>query len=280
MSLPLDSLQSHAPAAPRHELGPVGELIRGWRTTRRLSQMALALDVSISPRHLSFLETGRSLPSRRVLLLLAERLDVPLRLRNAWLLAAGYAPGYSELPLDSDRLAPVREALQRLLEAHSPYPGLVVDRAWHIVMANPAAQALVSLLPPALAQAPINLFRISLHPEGLAAHTSNFDDWGRYLLHELQQLAAASADPALHALLQEVQAYPNIAALLRQPTDPAVTAPLMILPFKLRLGAQELSFFTTLARIGTPRDVTLDELCIELFYPSDDATRRWLQASA
>ncbi|MCU1501783.1 MAG: Transcriptional regulator, Cro/CI family, partial [Ilumatobacteraceae bacterium] len=163
----------------------VGELLRDWRTRRRRSQLDLAVDVGMSTRHLSFVETGRSRPSPELLLTIAEHLDVPLRERNDLLLAAGYAPRFSERALDDPSLRAVRASLQRMLDAHDPYPGVVIDRHWNVVVANAAAAALVSALPDAVLGPPMNVYRVCLHPEGLAARTVNFDDWCRYLLGQL-----------------------------------------------------------------------------------------------
>lgn len=270
-------LSSTPPGAARPE-GP-GPLLRDWRTRRRRSQMDLALDVGVSTRHLSFIETGRARPSPGVLLALAEQLQVPLRERNRLLLAAGYAPRYAERPLDSEAMAPVRASLQRLLDAHDPYPGVALDRHWNVVLANRAAQALVALLPPALQGPPLNLMRASLHPEGFAAHTANFDDWGRYLVDALQRGATQTGDPGLLALEAEVRAYPNVAAL-PAPDEPAVpAAPPLLVPCVMRLPQGQLSMFTTLTTFGTPRDITLEELCIELFYPADAASQALLRTA-
>lgn len=269
---------SYAPPAAARPDG-LGPLLREWRTRRRRSQMDLALDVGVSTRHLSFIETGRARPSPGVLLALAEQLQVPLRERNRLLLAAGYAPRYAERPLDSEAMAPVRVSLQRLLDAHDPYPGVALDRHWNVVLANRAAQALVALLPPALQGPPLNLMRASLHPDGFAAHTANFDDWGRYLVDALQRGATQTGDPGLLALEAEVRAYPNVAAL--PPADePAVpSAPPLLVPCVMRLPQGQLSMFTTLTTFGTPRDITLEELCIELFYPADEASQALLRAA-
>jgi len=252
----------------------VGPLLRDWRSRRRLSQMDLALDAGISPRHLSFIETGRSRPSAQVLLALAERLEMPLRERNLLLLAAGYAPRYAERHLQADAMEPVRGALQRLLDAHDPYPGLVLDRQWNVVLANAAALGLAALLPESLRAPRINVFRASLHPEGLAARTVNFAEWAGYLLDTLRRAAARTGDPALLALAREVEAYPDVRAL---PRSAERATPALLVPCVLDLPAGRVSLFTTLTTFGTPRDVTLDELCIELFYPADRATEAQLR---
>lgn len=276
-----------APLPGPHGVGP---LLREWRTRRRRSQLDLALDVGVSPRHLSFIETGRSRPSAAMVLALAEQLALPLRERNRLLLAAGHAPRYGQRSLDAPEMAPVRAALQRLLDAHQPYPGLVLDRQWNVLLANAAALALVALLPPALSQPPLNIFRASLHPQGFAAVTANFAEWGAYLVDALQRAAADSADPALAALQQEVLAYPNVAALLARQAAAGARgrgegeAPLLLLPCVIDLPVggrpQRVSLFTTLSSFGTPRDITLDELSVELFYPSDAASAELLRAAA
>lgn len=254
--------------------------MREWRNRRRRSQLDLALDVGVSTRHLSFVETGRSRPSPELLLLIAERLEVPLRERNGLLLAAGYAPRYPQTALDGPAAARARAALQRMLDAHDPYPGVVIDRAWNVVLANRGAGALTAALPPALTTPTLNVYRACLHPEGLAAITVNFADWARSLLDQLRRSLLTTADPALDELLTEVCAYPNVAPLLERPgaTD---AEPELLLPVVLDTGdGRRLSLFTTLTSFGTPGDVTLAELSVELFYPADDATERLLRATA
>jgi transcriptional regulator with XRE-family HTH domain len=248
----------------------VGELVREWRTQRRRSQMDLALEVGVSPRHLSFVETGRSRPSPELVLALADRLGVPLRERNTLVLAAGYAPRYSQRALDDPELHRVRASLQRMLDAHDPYPGVVIDRQWNIVLANRAAAALTAGLPPALAGPPLNVYRICLHPDGLAPATRNFDEWAAYLLRQLRRTIVLTADADLEALLDEVSAYPNVVALA--PPAASGDEPPLLIPFRVAIGGAELSLFTTLTTFGTPQDVTLDELSVELFFPADDET--------
>jgi transcriptional regulator with XRE-family HTH domain len=258
----------------------VGELLRGWRERRRLSQLSLALDAGVSTRHLSCVETGRAKPSAELLLALAEQLGLPLRERNRLLLAAGFAPRFSETQLGAPGLQGVRGALQRLLDAHHPYPGVALDRHWNVVLANAAAKALVAQLPAFLQGPPLNVFRASLHPEGMAAWTLNFADWGRYLIDELQRVAASSTDAATLALAAEVMAWPNVAALAREPREQGAPedAPALLIPCVLELGGVRLSLFTTLATFGSPRDVTLAELTVELFYPADAVTEAALRA--
>jgi transcriptional regulator with XRE-family HTH domain len=261
---------------------PIGPLLQAWRSKRGLSQLALALDVGISARHLSFAETGRSKPSADVVLRIAERLDVPLRQRNELLLALGFAPRFPEGRLGSPDLAAANDAITRLLAAHDPYPGVALDRHWNIVLANAAAQRMSDLLPPAFTAPCINIFRASLHPEGFARYTTNFDAWARYLLSVLDRLTAATADPELDTLATEVRAYPNVAGLLNRPAGWRDTpaAGHLIVPCDLEVHGMRLSLFTTLLSFGTPRDVTLDELTIELFYPNDEVTATALRAAA
>lgn len=256
---------------------PVGVLLREWRTRRRVSQLDLSLSVGVSARHLSFIETGRSRPSPEMVLTLAEGLDVPLRERNALLLAAGFAPRYQARPLDDAALSPARDAVQRLLDAHDPYPGVVIDRCWNIVGANAAASALTAGLPEELLGPPTNIYRLCLHPDGLAARTLNFGEWAGYLLHQLRRTIALTGDPAVLALGEEVREYPGVATAAKPWGTPSDGASLLV-PFVLDAGGgRRLSMFTTLTTFGTPLDVTLAELAVELFYPADDESARLLR---
>ena len=191
----------------------VGAMLRDWREDRRRSQMDLAIEVGVSTRHLSFVETGKSRPSPELVLAIAEHLDVPLRERNAMLLAAGYAPRYRHTPLDDEALASVRFALGELIRAHDPYPALVVDRHWSMVMANRGALALVANVAPQLVEPPLNVYRVTLHPAGMAQFIDNLDEWAHHLLGTLDRQVAVTRDPELKALLDEVASYPNIAEL-------------------------------------------------------------------
>ena len=248
----------------------VGVLLREWRARRRVSQLDLSLSVGVSARHLSFIETGRSRPSPEMVLALAEGLDVPLRERNTLLLAAGFAPRYRSRPLEDGALTPARDAVQRLLDAHDPYPGIVIDRCWNIVGANAAASALTAGLPTDLLGPPANVYRLSLHPDGLAGRTLNFAEWAGYLLHQLRRTIALTGDPALQALDEEVRGYPGVATAAKAWNAPRDGASLLV-PFEVDVGGgQRLSMFTTLTTFGTPLDVTLAELAVELFYPADN----------
>lgn len=255
-----------------------GELLRDWRQRRRMTQLDLADSAGVSTRHVSFIETGRSLPSRSMLLKLGALLDVPLRERNTLMVSAGYAPMYREHRLDEAEMAAAREAIERLLSAHEPYPALAVDRHWHLVTANRAAQALLVGLPEALLQPPLNVLRVSLHPQGLAPRIGNLPEWRAHVLDRLRHQYAATSDPQLAELLAELQGYPGgeepMAANAR-------TANGIVVPLRLHLDeTQVLSFLSTTTVFGTPRDITLAELAIESFFPADAQTAALLQAMA
>lgn len=251
-------------------------MLREWREDRRRSQLELALDVGVSTRHLSFVETGKAKPSPELVLAIAEHLDVPLRERNSMLLAAGYAPRYPHTPLDDEALASVRAALDQLIQAHDPYPAVVVDRHWNMVMANPGALALTDGVAAHLVEPPLNVYRLTLDPEGLAPRIENLDEWAHHLLATLDRQVAATRDPQLRTLLEEVASYPTVAHLDRGwRTRSAV--PTVLVPLRLRVpdgsgGTVTQSWFSTNTSIGTPADITLDELHVELFHPADAAT--------
>ncbi|HEY9025611.1 MAG TPA: helix-turn-helix transcriptional regulator, partial [Burkholderiaceae bacterium] len=253
-------------------LRPVGEQLREWRQRRRLSQLDLACDAEISTRHLSFVETGRAVPSREMLLRLVERLEVPLRERNALLLAAGFAPMFKERRLDDPELAQARGVVQRLLEAHAPYPALAVDRHWHLVLANAAVGPLLEGAAADLLEPPVNVLRLSLHPRGVAPRIVNFAEWRAHLLERLRHEIAVTADPALSVLLHEVLRYPVPEEQHAMPETLAPNA--VMVPFRVKTRVGVLSFFTTTTVFGTPIDVTLSELMLEHFYPADDETDR------
>jgi len=259
----------------------VGQLLRFWRRRRNLSQLALALEVGVSTRHLSFIETARSKPSADMLLALTERLDVPLRERNQILVAAGYAPAFTQRTLQSPDMQAVQAALSRLLDAHHPYPGFALDRQWNVVQANRAGMALAELLPPFLREPSLNVYRASLHPEGLARVTVNFPDWARHLLHNLRTAVEGSHDTGLQQLEAEVLSYPNVQAVLASRGESKSTGMhALLVPCVLDLPMGRLSLFTTLTTFGTPQDITLQELCIELFYPADAETEALLRPQA
>jgi transcriptional regulator with XRE-family HTH domain len=249
---------------------PVGELLRSWRRRRNLSQLELATEAVVSARHLSFLETGRARPSREMLIRLAEELEVPLRERNALLLAAGYAPLYAERSLDAPEMNTVREALDRFLRAHEPYPAVVVDRLHNLVTANDALDLLLEGVAPDLLEPPANAMRVALHPRGMAPRTLNLAEWSGHLLRRLRREAQLTGDPELSALHDELVRYPGVHVAAEhadvQPSD-------IVLPLKLRdSDGGELAFFSTLSTFGSVADVTLSELAIEAFYPANART--------
>lgn len=261
-----------------HPSPSIGALLRDWRQQRRFSQLDLALEAEISQKHLSFVESGRSQPSREMVLLLAEHLAVPLRERNALLLAAGYAPIYRERPLDDPALKAARGAIDLILKGHEPYPALAVDRHWTLLAANGAVTRLLGLVTEAdLLQPPVNVLRLSLHPDGLAPFIVNFSEWRGHLLARLRQQVRATADGTLGALLNELSAYPppEGAAEAHGEAEPGI-----VVPMRLRLGETVLSLISTTTVFGTPVDITLSELALETFFPADTATAEALQALA
>lgn len=248
---------------------PVGELLRRWRGRRRLSQLELALESGISARHLSFVENGKSTPSRETVLRLAEELDLPLRERNDLLLAAGYAPVYSETMLDSPEIASVRQAVRQILGGHEPYPAVAVDRGWNLVDANSGVALLTEGVAEELLASPANVLRVSLHPDGMAPKISNLGEWRAHLLGRLRRQVALTADIGLSRLLSELRAYPC------DEPEPEVEIPGpgdIVVPLRLRHGGRELAFFSTVTTFGTPLDVTVSELAIESFFPADPET--------
>jgi transcriptional regulator with XRE-family HTH domain len=262
--------------SPTATKGGAGQLLREWRNRRRMSQLDLALEAGVSARHLSFVETGRSAPSREMVLTLAEHLEVPLREQNALLLAAGYAPGYSETPLDTEEMSPVRHALDAILAGHEPYPAVIVDRQWEIVSSNGPAAVLLEGVSEELVAPPANALRITLHPDGMAPRILNFGEWSGHLLTRLRREALLSQDPALAELERELLGYPGVeqASGLAEPEE------MLFVPLRLRLpNGTVLSMFSTIATFGTALDVTLEELSIESFFPADDGTRDYLRGN-
>ena len=251
-----------------------GDHLRDWRQRRRLSQLDLAQDAEISTRHLSFVETGRSVPSREMVLRLAERLDVPLRERNALLVAAGYAPMYRERPLDDPALAPARKAIDALLKSHEPHPALAVDRHWNLVAANRMLPHLMQGADASLVQAPVNVLRLSLHPKGLAPKIANLVQWREHIFERLRHQVQATGDSTLAALLEELRSYP-----VPEGCDEHVEGELLgvLMPFRFRGASGMLSFISTTTIFGTPVDVTLQELALETFFPADEATAQALR---
>jgi transcriptional regulator with XRE-family HTH domain len=263
MAVIADPLSHHA------ERPSVGALLRGWRQRRSLSQLELALNAAVSSRHVSFLETGRARPSREMLLHLAEHLEVPLRERNGLLLAAGYAPQYAERRLDQPEMAPVREALERFLRAHEPYPALVLDRHYNLVSANDAVAVLTAGVAPELLAPPANALRATLHPSGMAPRIKNLEEWSAHLLHRLRRQASLTGDPELERLHDELSGYPGVSS---EPPPDESTGADILLALRLVHDAGELAFFSTVSTFGTAVDITLAELSIEAFYPANAAT--------
>ncbi|GAA0426003.1 transcriptional regulator [Actinoplanes capillaceus] len=241
-------------------MGEVGMLLRGWRDTRRMSQLDLSGRSGVSTRHLSFVETGRSRPTRQMLLRLAEELDVPLRARNELLLAGGYAPAYPESALDGPPLADVLSALRNLLTGYGPNPAVLVDRHWTMVDGNAAVALFTEGCAPELLAPPVNVLRLALHPAGMAPRIGNLAEWRTHLLHQLDRQAAATSDPVLRELRAELAGYPG-GEVDARPGG-------LVVPLRF----DDLNMFSMTSVLGTPRDVTLSELAIEAFLPADAAT--------
>lgn len=255
------------------ETRKIGDHVKLWRRQRRLSQLDLAVAAEISTRHLSFIETGRAAPSREMVLRLADYLEIPLRVRNQMLLAAGFAPFYPERKLDDPALHAVRLAVERLLSAHEPYPALAIDRHWQLIAANRAIGPLLADVAPDLLQPPVNVLRLALHPSGLAPRILNLGEWRHHLLTRLSHQIAATNDPVLIDLQTELRAYPAPAH------DMAPEAEMLAPAVKLHLAtdAGVLEFLSATMLFGAPNDVTLSELAIETFLPADDATAETLR---
>ena len=265
-------------ATPRAVQRPFGDHLRHWRRQRRLSQLDLASDAEISTRHLSFVETGRSVPSREMVLRLADRLQVPLRERNVLLVAAGYAPMYRERSLDDPALAAARDAVDLILKSHEPFPALAVDRHWNLLAANAMVPHLLAEADPSLLQAPVNVLRLSLHPLGLARGIVNLSQWRQHLFERLRHQISQTDDAVLVELLAELRGYPvttdNDNAHLHG-EHPGVAIPL-----RLRNPRGVLTFISTTTVFGTPVDVTLQELALETFFPADAFTGQVLRELA
>ena len=247
----------------------VGPLLRDWRQRRRLSQLDLALEAGVSARHLSFVETGRSRPSPEMVLHLAEQLEVPLRDRNRLLLAAGYAPAYGQRALDDPDMAPVRDAIDQVLRAHEPYPAVVIDREWEMIATNSGIAPLLAGVAPELLAPPVNVLRVSLHPDGVAPRIANLAEWRAHLLERLARQIALTGDAALQTLYDELIEYPGGEDYDEHSVGPAGE---IFVPLRLRSPAGELSFFSTVATFGTAIDINVAELSIESFFPADATT--------
>ncbi|GAA4087383.1 helix-turn-helix domain-containing protein [Nonomuraea soli] len=249
-----------------------GELLRSWRQRRRVSQLDLAIEADVSSRHISFLETGRANPSRDMVMRLAEELDVPLRHRNRLLVAAGFAPAFREREVQAPEMGVVRQAIDKILHAHNPYPAVVVDAAWNLVAANEAAMAFFggSVSEELMKTDPVNVLRMTLHPDGMAAKLVNLAEVRAHLLQRLRRQAEASGDGRLGELHDELAGYtyPGVELNVAHVPGPGD----ILLPLRIRHGEMVLSMFTTIATFGSPLDVTVSELAIETLWPADEAT--------
>ncbi|MGW2703939.1 helix-turn-helix domain-containing protein [Streptomyces sp. NPDC001340] len=256
----------------------IGPLLRAWRERRRVSQLELALRADSSARHISFIETGRSRPSEEMVLRLAEHLDVPVRERNALLLAAGYAPHYPETPLDDPALDALRDGMERLIQGYEPYPALVVDAGYTVVAANRGITMLLEGVPEKLLTPAPNAMRLTLHPEGLAPRIRNLREWRGHLLAQMEREIALHRSDQLRALYEEVAAYP---VPEEAPGDePAEPVPYFALPMQIEHDGRILSFVSSISTFNTPMDVTVAELAIETFLPADPATTKYLHTLA
>ena len=262
---------------------PFGALLRRARTLRRLSQLDLALQAEVSQRHLSCLESGRSRPSREMVLQIAVALDLSMRERNRLLHAAGFVGEYAQRSIEAADMRPVREALQHMLRQQEPYPGVVVDRAWNLLEANRAMQALLGLAGDVEAMwqrvcgdGPRNILQLTLHPEGLASMIVNLDDLAPLVLARTAREALEY--PEVQPVLDAVLAYPELPRAYRR--IDLQDARLPVVPTHLRLGGTDLRLFTMLASFGTPLDVTTDELRLELFFPADAESQALLEGLA
>ncbi|WP_432081934.1 helix-turn-helix domain-containing protein [Streptomyces sp. WAC 04229] len=256
----------------------VGPLLRAWRERRRVSQLELALRADSSARHISFVETGRSRPSEEMVLRLAEHLDVPVRERNALLLAAGYAPHYPETPLDDPALDALREGMERLIRGYEPYPALVVDGTYQVLAANRGVAMLMDGVAEHLLAPPLNAMRLTLHPEGLAPRIRNLRQWRGHLLEQMERQIALQRSEPLRALYEEVAAFPvpDAAPEIAPDGEPDEAVPYFALPMRIEHEGRTLSFISSISTFNTPMDVTVAELAIETLLPADPATVKYL----
>jgi len=255
-----------------------GALLQYWRKAKGLSQLALATEADVSPRHVSFIETGRAKPSRDMVVLLATALGVPLRERNHLLLAAGFAPLYREAPLDAPELGPVRAALDAILRQQEPFPAVVLNRHWDILDMNQAGKRFFGMLLGAReGRPPPNVLRLMFDPRELRPHVRNWETVAEALLQRLHREATGGVKDAMTLrLLAEILAYPDVPSRLRRPNLEVPLLPVVSIAFQH--GATHYDFFSTVTTLGTPQDVTLEELRIECFFPADGETERRARA--
>ncbi|MFF8971096.1 helix-turn-helix domain-containing protein [Streptomyces sp. NPDC014995] len=271
------STPASAPASSAAVSGQgVGPLLRAWRERRRVSQLELAMRADSSARHISFIETGRSRPSEEMVLRLAEHLEVPVRERNALLLAAGYAPHYRETPLDDPALDALRAGMERLIQGYEPYPALVVDAMYDVMAANRGIMMLLDGVPEFLLGPPVNAMRLTLHPQGLAPRIRNLPEWRGHLLAQMERQIALYRSTALRELYDEVAAYP--VPETASEAEPAEPVPYFALPMQIEHEGRTLSFISSIATFNTPMDVTVAELAIETLLPADPATAKYLHS--
>jgi transcriptional regulator with XRE-family HTH domain len=254
--------------------GQSGVLLRSWRERRRISQLDLAIQAGVSARHVSFIETGRSQPSRAMLHRLGEQLDIPLRDRNQILVSAGYAPAYPQSDIEAAEMRPVRDALDQLLAGHEPFPAVVVDRNWNVLSANTSTGILLDgVAEELLAATPMNALRVTLHPRGIAPRITNLVEYREHLLSRLRRQLLVTGDAETGALYAELAGYPTP----DEPTPASATGAEVFVPFRLQHGDRELSFFSTITTFGTALDVTLAELSVESFFPANPETAEFLR---
>jgi transcriptional regulator with XRE-family HTH domain len=262
-------MQPQPAAATRSGLGP---LLQYWRKTRRMSQLALAHAADVSPRHVCFVETGRARPSREMVLLLASALDVPLREQNALLLAAGFAPLYKETRLDAPELGPVREALDAILAQQEPFPAVVMNRRWDVLVTNAAAGRFFSFVLGGAVPEAANVLRLMFHPDGLRPHVTNWESVAEVLVRRVHREAVGGvADDPTRQLLDEILAYPGVPRRWRTPDLGAPSVP--VIPVRFARDGKSFDFFSTVTTLGTPQDITLQEVRIECFFPGNARTR-------
>jgi transcriptional regulator with XRE-family HTH domain len=265
-----------ARAAKKRGSRSIGDHLRAWRERRHLSQLELSLRAEVSARHLSFVETGRAAPGRELILRLAEELEIPLRERNTLLVAAGFAPIFQQRRFDDPSFESVRAILALALEKQKPFPAYVIDRHWTVVASNAAVPELYEGVAPELVRPPINVIRLMLNPRGMAPRIVNFAAWRTHLLAQLRRQLSLTADPALDGLLHEALTFP--AGKAEEGGHAANEGPAMLLEVETHLG--RLSFLSATTVFGTPADVTLEEIALEVLYPADSSTDQTVRAAA